>query len=220
MSGLFLPPLVYFSIPCYMTSCISWLCLLPGILLPPPWRRSWTCAFTTAWLGLALTILRAFHAVFASPSQDISCSIISIRTFSLLFLLHLRTSRSDVGASLWDFRCYPAGFSPKPSSCTHGLGSWLLLPRAYGWYCFLFGLVRSTVLQGSCPCLVSRESAGHSSLQCPGSPLVVLRPFLQLPFVSSSFFHLMTVCCSLWYWLGFYRNLQPLSSVSQNHLST
>ena len=47
--------------------------------------------------------------------------------------------------------------------------------------------VRSTVLQGSCFCLVSRGSAGRSSLRCPGSPLVVLRPFLPLTFVSPPF---------------------------------
>ena len=47
--------------------------------------------------------------------------------------------------------------------------------------------VRSTVLQGSCSCLVGRGSAGHSSLRRPGSPLVVLRPFLQLPPVSPFF---------------------------------
>ena len=45
-------------------------------------------------------------------------------------------------------------------------------------------------------------------------PSCSCRPFH--PFLVS----LMVLCCSLWYWLGFYRNLQQLSSVSQKHLST
>ena len=34
-------------------------------------RRSWISAFATAWLGLALAILRAAHVFLASPSQEI-----------------------------------------------------------------------------------------------------------------------------------------------------
>jgi len=49
--------------------------LAPGILLLTPWCRFWICAAATAWLGLALAAFRAFHAVFASPSQDILSGI-------------------------------------------------------------------------------------------------------------------------------------------------
>jgi len=34
-------------------------------------QRSWISAFATAWLGLALAILRAAHVFLASPSQEI-----------------------------------------------------------------------------------------------------------------------------------------------------
>ena len=61
------------------------------------------------------------------------------------------------------------------------------------------------------------------SLRCSGSPLAVPRPFLLPPFVSPPSLlssSLMAQCCFLWYWLGFYRKLQQLTTVSQKHLST
>ena len=67
---LFCPPLFTLPYPVTWHHAFHGFAPLPGILLLPPLRRSWTCAFATAWLGLALAILRAFHAVFASPSQD------------------------------------------------------------------------------------------------------------------------------------------------------
>ena len=155
-----------------------------GILLLPPLRRSWTSAFATTWLGLALAILRAFHAFFASPSQDIlsgfwgGCSIglltepLRINYYwptsnclqlflvqiihpqsSFLFLSHLRTSRSGVGAFLQDFtkalffhicvylyffplwrRCFPSGFHQSPRLVHTVLLPGFCLPRVCGWF--------------------------------------------------------------------------------------
>jgi len=54
-----------------MFSCIPWdAALAPGLsMMLPPMRRSWISTFATAWLGLALAVLRAIHAFLASPSQ-------------------------------------------------------------------------------------------------------------------------------------------------------
>ena len=59
------------------------------------------------------------------------------------------------------------------------------------------------------------DFCGSRARQPPGGAPSLLAADVRF----TPFFQLMAVCCSLWYWLGFYRNLQQLSSVSQNHLS-
>ena len=54
-------------------------------------------------IGFFMEPLRINYYWPTSNRLLLCCSIISIRTFSLLFLLHLRTSRSGVGAFFWDF---------------------------------------------------------------------------------------------------------------------
>ena len=48
--------------------------LAPDLMLLPP-CSFWTCVVATVWLDLALAILRAFCAFFASPSQDTQSGI-------------------------------------------------------------------------------------------------------------------------------------------------